>query len=43
MKYRSLALFSALVPGAGLTACSSSGDPASDGAGGSSSSPCNNM
>ncbi|MFD8352102.1 extracellular solute-binding protein [Streptomyces coelicoflavus] len=35
MKYRSLALLSALVLGAGLTACSSSGDSASDGAGGS--------
>ncbi|MFE1585166.1 extracellular solute-binding protein [Streptomyces sp. NPDC058737] len=34
MKYRSLALLSALVLGAGLTACSSSGDTASDGAGG---------
>ncbi|MER6321856.1 extracellular solute-binding protein [Streptomyces coelicoflavus] len=35
MKYRSLALLSALVLGAGLPACSSSGDSASDGAGGS--------
>ncbi|AIV32306.1 MULTISPECIES: extracellular solute-binding protein [Streptomyces] len=35
MKYRSLALLSALVLGAGLTACSSSGDAASDGADGS--------
>ncbi|MFJ6070686.1 extracellular solute-binding protein [Streptomyces sp. NPDC093065] len=34
MKYRSLALLSALVLGAGLTACSSSGDAASDGDGG---------